>query len=573
MLYCPQPFITGNVARIFVEVIINNFLAFLARIIYGENPERHSLISLLTGARENNAGRTILSFGGLFFLLCSYYLLKPLRNASFLQEFDPNELPVFFLFVAFISFLLTKFFNKFSTRLPKEKLITITFGVVILCKIIFYFLLSVEGNISWKIPILNTTFLLTTKNLTIIFYIWSAVYFLLSIALMWACINSLFSSEEGKSSYGFICTGAVSGAFVGSYLTPHIVGAVSPLAVLPFSAFMLAVSLIFILSASKAGNRANKDSSSESISIIPEKKTANPKNFFSELISLVSHKYLRAIGAIVFALAVFNTAFYFQTHKIIDSEMNRQLYRKHFHELLQLQEFSDAESRDWFQFIYKLKLLGNDEERQQKMTEVIGELNETPEVKNRLTQQFHERYTEYRRELNEKMTFFFADTNYYTNIAGIILLIFGSRPLFKILGIKTAVLLCPTFCLLAGILLFFPIGLELVQLLMVAGSALNYSLNNATKELLYIPAGREANFRFKPFIEGPVMRMGDAFTSILKISLVAAVGSQAADNWYVGLTLLIVIYWLWEGVRISGLYEKLLKKLPGKTDPLQEIQG
>jgi ATP/ADP translocase len=112
-----------------------------------------------------------------------------------------------------------------------------------------------------------------------------------------------------------------------------------------------------------------------------------------------------------------------------------------------------------------------------------------------------------------------------------------------------------------------------VQLLMVAGSALNYSLNNATKELLYIPAGREANFRFKPFIEGPVMRMGDAFTSILKISLVAAVGSQAADNWYVGLTLLIVIYWLWEGVRISGLYEKLLKKLPGKTDPLQEIQG
>lgn len=58
------------------------------------------MLTWMTGAQGPEIKKTVYSFWALFFLLFSYYLIKPLRTSQFLKEFSPDILPLFFLIIA-----------------------------------------------------------------------------------------------------------------------------------------------------------------------------------------------------------------------------------------------------------------------------------------------------------------------------------------------------------------------------------------------------------------------------------------------------------------------------------------
>jgi ATP/ADP translocase len=487
-----------------------------------ETEARESFFCWLTGAKKAELPQVIYSFAGLFFLLFSYYLLKPIRTEQVLSEFDADTLPMFFLFVAFISFVLTKCFNYFSDLFSKRKLIAWTYVWVVACKLLFIYLLGVGG-----------------KSITTIFYIWSAVYFLLSLAIFWACTNDVFSSEQSKRCYGFIMAGATSGAFIGSFFATRLIAGGIGNWILLISAVSIILSLFLILKADRVAIEQPEIAPSES-----QKNNEKKRGILSELTVLAKHKYLRGIAVIVFCLAVFNTAFYFQSQKVIDIGKNKELYHVFF------QDFEKVSGGGHFEFVLKLKSV-SEEERES----IVQKYFEKNNIQMTVTQ-FLARYLEYKAKLKNNMRVFFANTHFYTNLFGIILLLFFSRFVFQKIGVRFAVLICPLACLVIGIWLFFPVSLEIVQVMIVIGSALNYTLNNVTKEILYVPAGKEANFRFKPVIEGPCMRMGDAFTASLKLGLIWWFGKEAYSNPYMITVLILVVFWLFSGWHVSGQYKK-----------------
>ena len=153
------------------------------------------------------------------------------------------------------------------------------------------------------------------------------------------------------------------------------------------------------------------------------------------------------------------------------------------------------------------------------------------------------------------MGIFYSTTYSLQNVLGLFLLLLA-RIIFKFLSVRFAIMLLPLFFLGAGSLLNLDIGLEIIQILMVVGGALNYSINNVTKEVLYTPTSKETKGKLKAIIDGPMMRIGDLFASIVKILLVVLLGEVLYANAFLTVGLLVILIWISSVWYAAGIYQK-----------------
>ncbi len=461
------------------------------------------MIRLLTGAKPGERRKTVASFLALFFLLLSYSLIKPLRNSQFLKDFDPAFLPLVYLGVALLSLGVTKVFNLAYERMDRYRLIIATFGVVIACKFGFYFLLQAG-----------------LPAVTIVFYFWASVYFLLSVAALWACINDIFTAEQSERCFGFVALGATLGGIAGSELSEVI--ARGPLSDYPtlLSAAAMLLALAFILLAARQEARHR-----------PLIQTAPPpsEGLWGDLVSLWRTPYVRAIGIMVFSLAVYNTAVDFTSQRIIDQRLAEQQYAQtwpggtDFAGIYHLKSLTPADREEWLR------------------------RHDIPPAT----------YASYRQELEKETRARFSRISKFQNILGMVLLGIVSRFLFAWCGLGVAVCLMPLFALSSLVMLLFPLTLGLIETLLIVGGSLNYSLNNATKEILYTATSRETKFKHKPLIEGPGLRMGDVVASLLKLV------TQSAEHLFLMLSGGLVTWWLLS-IRAAGReYDSLRSDKPG----------
>lgn len=464
------------------------------------------MIGLITGARKGERGKTLASFLALFFLLLSYSLIKPLRNSQFLKDFDPAFLPLVYLGVAVLSLIVTKVFNLCYERMDRYRLIVATYGVLVACKVGFHFLLREE-----------------LRTGTIAFYFWASVYFLLALAALWACINDIFTAEQSERCFGFVALGATLGGIAGSELSEVI--SQGPLGAYPtlLSAAAMLVALGFILVGARHAARQQPLIQAQPVSA----------GVWSDLVSLWRTPYVRAIGIMVFALAVYNTAVDFTSQRQLDVRLAEQQYAltypggRDFSEVYHLKSLPAADRARW------LRSQGRDPE---------------PILRS---------YDTYRQELEKHTRARFSRIYKFQNVLGMIMLGIVSRFLFARCGLGVAVCLMPLFALASLVSFMFPLGLVAIEGILIFGGALNYSLNNATKEILYTATSRETKFKHKPLIEGPGLRLGDVVAALLKLA------TQGAERLFLLLSAGLVTWWL-VSIRSTGReYDRLRSDRPG----------
>jgi ATP/ADP translocase len=504
----------------------------------------------MTGAQPGNIARTLYSFSALFFLLVSYYLIKPLRNSQFLKEFDPNLLPFFFLIMPLLSLALTKVFNYFYDRMSKRKLVIWTFGMIVACKGLFLIGLFRGGPV-----------------VIVAFYFWASVYFLLAIAVLWGCINDIFTSEQGERSFGFIALGGTLGNILGAEISSVIARSqVLKDYALAVAAAAMLLAMGLLLQAMRLRPpplpSQHKPMTAELVAA-PELLAAPKQHFFSDLSKIFANRYVRAIAVMVFTLGIFNTTLEFQGQKLIDRRLSEQQYLATFATFnqglnLRLNQPSEGLNSDGFALIYGLKSASETERKQ-----ALEQFLHTHPVANSTPASLMAAYPAYRNGLESRTRELFSNVYKYQGLLGIVLLLGVSRWLFRSVGVRFAAAILPAAFLLIGAALFFPLELMLLEVFLIVGGALNYSLNNATKELLYTSTSEETKFKQKPLIEGPIMRLGDVLASLLKLGVGLVVvtwmhGSEhLADGIMLGGVLLLVLYWLWEIWYAGSVYDHL----------------
>lgn len=478
------------------------------------------MLEWMTGARRGNIAKTLYSFLGVFFLLLSYYLVKPLRNSQFLSSFDDSLLPFFYLITPILSLTVTKVFNYFCDLIPKYRLIVLTYLLLMACKLVFWVYLPIGG-----------------KPAMVIFYFWASVYFLLAVALIWSCINTIFSPSQGERSFGFVALGGTLGNILGAEVSSWIArSAFKDLALLISALAMgaaLGLLLLAIHTAEKNPSR-DKETSTANNQELSEKVSSKG---LQDLAEVWRNRYVRGIAIMVFGLALFNTLMDFQSQKLINATYSEKTYQAHF-------KWLDLPQAEGLTLVQQLKQAAPEKRRQ-----TLKVYFEQHHLSLQLIPQFETSLTTYTAEKEAGMRDFFSQTYKYHGMLGAFLLLVISRPLFRHLGLRFASLILPTFFLAAGVAFLFPLDLLWLQIILVIGGALNYSLNNASKELLYTVTSEDIRFKLKPLIEGPIMRLGDVSASILKIILgfllvtLLKSPSHFADWLALALGLGVVVFW------------------------------
>ena len=154
--------------------------------------------------REGEFKVSLWMLSYIFLTIAVLLIVKPTVNALFLSELGVEQLPFAFLMVAITAIVSSLFYSKAVAKYPLDKIIRTT----LVSSIIILACLGALLNAG----IINT-FLLY------FFYIWVAIYAVLSASQFWVLANLIYNVREAKRLFGFIGSGAIMGGIIGGYLT------------------------------------------------------------------------------------------------------------------------------------------------------------------------------------------------------------------------------------------------------------------------------------------------------------------------------------------------------------------
>ena len=166
---------------------------WLARVL---KTEQHELPALLW------------AFFYFFCLLCSYYILRPVRDEMGIQG-GVDKLQWLFS-ATFVGMLVAvPFFGFLSARFPRQRLIPLVYYFFAANLLLFFVLMQ---NGVDKVILART------------FFVWVSVFNLFVISLFWSFMADIFSNAQARRLFGVIAAGGSSGAIAGPLLTALLVG-------------------------------------------------------------------------------------------------------------------------------------------------------------------------------------------------------------------------------------------------------------------------------------------------------------------------------------------------------------
>jgi len=162
------------------------------------------------------------AFAYFFLLLCSYYILRPVRDAL---AVDAGTLTLQRLFsVTFVVMLaLLPLFGWLCARLPRARLLPVVYGFFALNLVAFSFSLNSS-----------------------IFFVWLSVFNLFAVSVFWSFMSDLFDSAQAARLYGTIAAGGSCGAIAGPAIAASAVGWLGVAGLMLISAAVLAASIACI---------------------------------------------------------------------------------------------------------------------------------------------------------------------------------------------------------------------------------------------------------------------------------------------------------------------------------------
>ncbi len=184
-----------------------------------------SLIQRVVEIRAEEKRALFISCVFFFFVLGSYYLIRPVREEMGVAGGVWN-IPWLFTGTLVAMLVLHPPFAALVAKLPRRRAVTWTYGFFSLNLVLFALILAVVSE---------------AANIWVgrIFYIWTAVFSLFSVSVFWSVMTDLFTTAQGKRLFGFIGAGGTLGGLAGSGLTALLATPLGPVGLLLLSAVVL----------------------------------------------------------------------------------------------------------------------------------------------------------------------------------------------------------------------------------------------------------------------------------------------------------------------------------------------
>jgi AAA family ATP:ADP antiporter len=168
-----------------------------------------------------------VGFAYFFFLLSSYYVLRPVREMLGVSGGTKN-LPWLFSATFAAMLLAVPAYGWICSRFPRRRFLPWVYGFFISHLLLFYGLLQSDINNLW-----------VARG----FFVWLSVFSLFTVSVFWSFMTDVFDKQLAQRLFGFISAGGSLGAMVGPLLATGLVGAIGPASLLLLSALLLALTL------------------------------------------------------------------------------------------------------------------------------------------------------------------------------------------------------------------------------------------------------------------------------------------------------------------------------------------
>ncbi len=190
----------------------------------------HSTL-LKTVQVEPGEGRALLwSFSYFFALLCSYYIIRPMRDEMGILGGVEN-LQWLFTGTLLAMTAAIPLFGWVSSRFPRRQFLPYIYFFFIVMLLLFY------GLMRWQVA---------PAYVARAFFIWASVFNLFVVSVFWSFMADLYSNAQARRLFGFIAAGGTVGALTGPALTALLVQPLGARNLLLVSALFLSWAIVCI---------------------------------------------------------------------------------------------------------------------------------------------------------------------------------------------------------------------------------------------------------------------------------------------------------------------------------------
>jgi AAA family ATP:ADP antiporter len=193
---------------------------------------RRSLVARVFALSPEERSAVFWSFLYFFTLLCSYYLLRPIRDEMAILGGTQN---IRWLFLTTFLAMLTivPVFGFVTGRFPRARFLP---WVNLFCAgnlVLFYLAFAADGPSEiWVARV---------------FFVWLSVFNLFVVSVFWSFMADLYDRDQARRLFGIIAAGGSAGALAGPTITALLVARLGYQQMLLISAVLLAFTVVCIV--------------------------------------------------------------------------------------------------------------------------------------------------------------------------------------------------------------------------------------------------------------------------------------------------------------------------------------
>jgi AAA family ATP:ADP antiporter len=440
------------------------------------------LLRLFTDVKPGEGGTALMMFANVFLILLAYYFIKPLRE-GWIAVSDIEGL----------SKMEVKAYSSFVQ------------SILLLFVVGWYARLADRWD---RVTLFTRATLFCISNMIIfwflqpnfffdhlpisgiVYYLWVGMFGVFVVAQFWTFCADIYTDERGKRMLPFIAIGATSGAAAGSWLVDQLVdtGVVPTEALLLVAIVPLGASIVLVrLVEQREGQHTTREN--EALREEEEKSgvTAAKASLWSGAKLVLASKFLLLAALVTLFTNWVNTNGENLLFRVIQEALATEA---------QQQGVGTGESMLLF--------------------------------------------------IRDGTTAFYGNFYFWVNMVALLLQAFVASRLLKYGGFAAILLVLPVIALMSySVMALLPV-LAIVKLMKIAENATDYSLNNTSRHVLWLPVSSAMKFRGKPAIDTLYVRLGDGLAAITVMVGVHLL--MLSTQGFFVFNVLLVLCWLVVGV-------------------------
>lgn len=236
-----------------------------------------------------------------FFLITSpYYVIKPLRNASYLDQLGDERLPLAYFLTALLMGFIVNFHSRLQVRLARPVLIVSSLLFFLLNICLFWWLFQQPW--SW-VPVA--------------FWVWANIFAIVLVTQFWMLVNDVFNPREAKRLIGFIGSGGQLGAILGGVLVGTLARTKALSFLLLLAAAMLSLAIWAVLFIFRWQKKRQQPNEGEVNERAKGPRSAGKVGFRDALETTRQSSYLKLLAGIMAATLIVSTLIDFQFNSVV----------------------------------------------------------------------------------------------------------------------------------------------------------------------------------------------------------------------------------------------------------------